>query len=257
MRTRSTVLAASVLALLCAGPALGYTVYMKDGSSIQSKGKYRVQGNRAIIVLLNGTETFVELAKIDVAKTDKANQVDYGSAVVLEGVERTQPAPQPEQKKKGLADLIAKGAGPRELPVIKREDRGDGSPLGKTRAGFLDLAKVSRQPFASLEAAADLQKFFRAQGLEEVQIYQGTQGDRPLIEVTTNSEAAVFRALVGSANALIGIRETHAGVAALELLLTTPTRERAGQFLLTPEIAAELVAKKVEVTAFFIDHVQF
>lgn len=257
MRTRSTVLAACALALLCAGPALGYTVYLKDGSSIQSKGKYRVQGNRAIIVLLNGTETFVDLAKIDAAKTEKANQVDYGSAVVLEGVDRAQPAPPPEPKKKGLADLIAKGAGPRDLPAVKRDDNRDGSPLGKTKAGFLDLATVSRKPFASLEAATDLQKFFRAQGLEEVQIYQGTQGDRPLIEVTTNSEAAVFRALTVSANALLGVRETHPGIAALELLMTTPARERAGQFLLTPEAAADLVAKKVEVSAFFIDHVQF
>jgi hypothetical protein len=39
--------------------------------------------------------------------------------------------------------------------------------------------------------------------------------------------------------------------------MTTPERERAGQFLLTPELASDLVAQRVEVTAFFIDNVQF
>ena len=46
-------------------------------------------------------------------------------------------------------------------------------------------------------------------------------------------------------------------MAAFELLFTTPARERAGQFVLTPDMATELVAKKVDVTAFFVRNVQF
>ena len=90
-----------------------------------------------------------------------------------------------------------------------------------------------------------------------MEIYQGSQGDRPLLELTTPSEGAVFRVLEVSSNALLHIRGTHPKVAAFELLMMTPDRQRAGQFVLTPEMAADLAAKQVEVAAFFLRNVQF
>jgi hypothetical protein len=102
-----------------------------------------------------------------------------------------------------------------------------------------------------------LQQFFHDQGVEEVEVYQGTQDERPMVEVTTNSEAAVFRALVVSAKALLRIRDRHPKVSAMELLLTTPSRERAGQFVLTPQMAAEVVSRNIEVSSFFLNNVQF
>ena len=44
---------------------------------------------------------------------------------------------------------------------------------------------------------------------------------------------------------------------ALEVVMKTPARERAGQFVLTPETATALVAKKVDAPAFFVANVQF
>ena len=61
-----------------------------------------------------------------------------------------------------------------------------------------------------------------------------SRGDRPLVQVTTSSEVEVFRGLSTGANALLHIRDRFPNkIGALELLLVTPTRERAGQFVLT------------------------
>ncbi len=251
---------ALILALaLTAGPLAAYTVVLKDGSTIQAKTKYQLQGDRALITLPNGTQTFVRASQIDVARTEQANKVDYGNAVVLRdpaGAAVTPPPAQPRGKR--LSDLIgSEQAVPRELPENRREARRESGPVGRTSSGFADLTGLPRKPFSPLDAASELQQFYRAQQVEDVGIYQGTKAGRPLLEITTNSEAAVFRALTVSSNALLHVRRSNPAVEALELLLLTPTKERAGQFVLTPELAAELAAKKVEVAAFFVSNVQF
>ena len=252
-----------LLALLAAAPLLaaGYTIYLKDGSRLVAKNKYRIENGRAIITLPNGTQTFVPAAQIDVKRTDEANKDGYGGAVILPGSPQDVGAASAEPPKdKTLADLIAsRTAAPRELPGSRR-DKSEPAPgrVGKTKAGYFDFATVARKPFPHAEVTAELQQFFRNQGTEEVEIYQGTQADQPLLEVTTNSEGSVFKALNTAANALLQIREVYPGqVSAFELLLTTPERERAGQFVLTPEMSVDLVSKKVDVTAFFVRHVQF
>jgi hypothetical protein len=88
-------------------------------------------------------------------------------------------------------------------------------------------------------------------------VYRGTAADRPLVEITTNSEAAIFRALESAAAVLLELRQRGAGVSALELLMMSSSRERAGQFTLTPELAAELADDRMEASAFFVRHVQF
>jgi hypothetical protein len=261
---RLTPLAILILAFaLAASPlAAAYVIYLKDGSTITARDRYTVRDGRAIITLLNGTQTFVKASEIDVPRTEKANKEGYGDAVVLPGDPRPiGPATGEVKKDKTLADLIAKReAAPRDLPVNRRS-KAETAPSGtaaRTRAGYSDLSTVIRKPYRHLEVASELQQFFRNQGLEEVQIHEGTQGDRPLVEITTNSEASVFRALTVAASALIHVTGTHPHrVAAIELLMTTPSRERAGQFVLTRDMAEDLVAKRVEVSAFFLQNVQF
>ena len=253
----------AILVFLVAAPLLaaGYTIYLKDGSRLVAKNKYRIDKGRAIITLPNGTQTFVAASQIDVKRTDEANKDGYGGALVLPGTQQdVGAAPAAPPKDKTLADLIAsRAAAPRELPGSRRDKAEPGSGrLGKTKAGYLDFATVARKPFPHADVLAELQQFFRSQGTEEVEIYQGTRADQPLLEITTNSEGSVFKALNTAANALLHLRDvTPDQVSAFELLLTTPERERAGQFVLTPEMATDLVSKKVDVTAFFVRHVQF
>ncbi len=254
------VLLAALLAL-AASPLLAYKIVLKDGSSMVAKEKYRISGGRAIITLPNGIQTFLQASQIDVAKTEEANKNDYGTAVVIEGAEVKPVAPAaPAPRERTLADLIESRRGqPRELPSARREARraAAAGAGGKTRAGYLDLQTLPRRPFAQLDVAAELQQFFRGKGIEEVEVYQGSEPDRPLLEVTASSEAGVFRALAVAANALLRIRDTHPGVGGLELLMATPAKERAGQFVVTPQDAADLVAKNVEIASYFVNNVQF
>ncbi|MEJ2086382.1 MAG: hypothetical protein P8Y44_11995, partial [Acidobacteriota bacterium] len=113
-------------------------------------------------------------------------------------------------------------------------------------------------PYRDLEIAAETSRFMRTLGVDEVQIYQGTHSQRAFVEITANSESSVFRGLEAAADTLVHLQNQFATqVEALEVLLITSNRERAGQFLLTADNAAELAGNSSEATAFFVDHVQF
>lgn len=264
MRPRCVPLAVLALALaLLASPLVAeYVVYLKDGSSIVAREKYTVKDGRAIIVLPNGTQTFVKASEIDVARTDRVNRDgSIGDTVLLPGDPRpVSPPVDPAKKEKTLKDLIAnREAVPRDLPASRRnKEEVTAGRIGKTKAGFTDFSTLARTPYPHLEIASALQQFFHEQGFDSVEIHEGTQGDRPLLELSTNSEASVFKALTTAANALIHIRDLYPQrVGAFEILMATPARERAGQFVLTPQMAEDLVAKRVEVSSFFLQNVQF
>jgi hypothetical protein len=261
LRPAILALAALLVSATLLMAAAAYTIIMKDGSSLVARQKYTVQNGRAIITLLNGTETFVQLDKIDIPKTEAVNKGGYGTGVVIPGSPQDVGAPPPQpQHDQTLGDLITKkGAGPRDVPNNKRDkDQAAAGRMVKTKAGYTDLSALPRRPYSHADITAAVQQFFRGQGVEEVEIFEGTAGDHPLVEISTNSEGSVFKALTSAAAGLLQIRDTFPNrVAAFEVLLTTPTRERAGQFVLTPDMAAELVAKKVEVAAFFVKNVQF
>jgi hypothetical protein len=256
----------ALLALVAAASLLlaatAYTIVLKDGHTLVAKEKYTVKNGRAIIILISGTETSVAMDQIDVPKTEQVNKLGLGTGVLVPGSPQdigTVPA-QP-RKDETLADLIHKqGAGPRDVPGNKRPQKEQAAPgkLMKTKAGFNDLAAYPRKPYSHADVSAQLQQFFHGQGFEGVEIWEGTQADRPLIEITASSEGTVFKALNTAANGLLQIRTAFPNrVSAFEVLLSTTGRERAGQFELTPEMATDLVSKKVDVTAFFVKNVQF
>jgi hypothetical protein len=267
MRSRSPRLSALtrrcaiiVLALTSAAPLAAYTVWLKDGSSLAARGKYEVRNGKAIITLTNGTQTFIDAAKIDVPKTEASNRgadygiTDLGNTRVLPGDE----TPPPQQK--SITDLIATHSpSSRRLPSARRErDNGVPGQPSRSKAGYLDLESLPRTPFARTEVTAELLQFFRSQNIDEVQVYAGSQADHLLVEIATASEGSVFQSVTASANALLRLRDRFPQqVSALELLLKAPAHEKAGQFVLTPEHAADLVAKKVDVPAYFIANVQF
>lgn len=249
----------AVLLLLCALPLAAYTIWLKDGTSILARGKYEVKNGKAIIILSNGEQSSLDAAQIDVARTDAANRgKDYGTTDLGEThvVPGKEPPPPPNRS---LADLIASHPpSSRQLPVARRASEGAAGQAVRSKAGYLDLSTLQRVPFPRAEVTADLQQFLRAQGVEEVEIWNGSQPDRLLLEATTGSEGSVFQCLTAGATALLRVRERFPqAVAAFELVMKTPARERAGQFVLTPEAAAALVAKKIDPPAFFMANVQF
>jgi hypothetical protein len=248
----------AILALAAVQPLAAYVIWLKDGNRIAARDPYEVQGTRAIITLPNGTQTFIELAKIDVPRTENANRTkDYG-ATDMGNTKVVPGTPQPAAPTKSITDLInAHRPSARELPAARRpqEKAGDTS---HTVSGNVDFATLPRTPYAGADVVADLRELFHSQGFDEVGMSVGTRPDRLLLDFVATSEASLFQSLNASATALLRAQEHFPGkVAAVEVFMQTPTHERAGQFVLTPENASELVSKKTDPATFFVANVQF
>lgn len=244
---RQRLLCLALLALCAAGPALAYTVYLKDGSKLIAREKYKVSNGMAIIVLQNGTTTSIRADEIDVARSEQGNQGNYGTAVVIDDSGKTHdvaPAAPPPQRPK-LQDLIAS----REI--------GPPSTGANARPASPAPASTARAALPQAELAAEILQLLREQGVEEVAVLRGSRSNRPLLELTTNSEAAIFRALQAAAAALNKLRAERRNVDGFELAMATSGREPAGRFELTPAMAEELADKRIQVSAFFVKHVQF
>ena len=256
---RRTLLAAAVL-LLIAGPAAAYTIFLKDGTRLNAREKYRVVGGNAIIILPSGSQTVLPLANIDVPLTERSNASDFGSATVLEqATARPQPTP---TRGPSLSDVAAnrrlpgpaaRPAAPAPAPAAPEPRQAD-----RTVGGNPDLLRVPRTPLSRVRVGTQLGELLRSKGLEAAALYEGTQPDRVLIEVETNSEGAVFQALAATSLALLEFDRQQPGVIeAIELFMATDKRTRAGQFVLTPARARELATKQLDVAEFFIKYVEF
>ncbi|MDH3404252.1 MAG: hypothetical protein OES32_09365 [Acidobacteriota bacterium] len=245
---------AVLLACWLAAPAAAYTIYLKDGSRILARSEYTVDGDRAIIVLESGTQTFLALAEIDVERTREANDAGVGNALIFEDgkfVERT-AADTEAPERETLTDLIARGAA-----TMRGTTRSDADPAAGPLDGTPGMEQAQRQPLRDIELTAALKAAFADRGLERAPIYEGTESGRPLVAMTADSEASVFHNLEVAAEVLLGIRETHAECDVLEIVMTTGSHERAGEFALTAEMAASLRDREIELSAFFVRHVRF
>jgi hypothetical protein len=259
---RRTLIAVAIL-LLAAGPAAAYTIFLKDGSTLNAREKYRVVGDKAQITLPNGAQTELPLADIDVARTERGNASDFGSALIMEGP-AAGPTPTPARQGPTLSDVAASRRAP-TLPAARpalagvgQAEDGQRESRQRTGTGDVDLMRVARVPLGRHDIGAQLGELLRAKGIERANLYDGTAPGRVLVDVTTNSEGAVFQALAADAEALLTLEASNPGaISELELYMSTDRRLRAGQFLLTPERARELVGKQVDVATFFLKYVQF
>jgi hypothetical protein len=247
---------------LCAAAADAYTIYLKDGSRIVAREKYEIQGDRAYIVLENGTRSFLKSSEIDVARTDKANAGNnYGSAYELETTRQIAAPAQPEERRETLDDLIRSGkANPTDRPSARRAETPVGAQprKGRTASGAVDFSSLATTSFADAALAGEVTDFFAKQGIANIAVLRGTAADHALVRASTDSEGNVFRAIAASAVLLTDVRKkTPTRLAAIELSLQTSSGGKAGQFVMTPDLAELLVAKKLELSQFYVDQLQF
>ena len=241
-------------------PAWGYIVFLKDGSQIQTKEKPRVEGDKVYLILPSGTEAFYDASEIDFKKTEEVNVIDYGTAKLIEGLDKVTTLAEGarfETEDPTFGDYISGRS--LALPEVRRREAvTDEAGLPTTQAGFVDLMGLKRQPYPSSEITAEVLGYLKGQGVDRVRIFQGTAPDRPLLEIVTASEASVFKALSDSAHGLAQIHERFPKkVAAFELVMMTESQARAGQFVLTPELANLLVTGRLKAPAFFLRYVEF
>jgi len=246
-----------------AAPAWGYVVFLKDGKQIITKEKYRRQGDKVLLILQSGVTTELAASEVDFARTDKENEIELGTARVLEGGETRMMSREEERqgidepKRTTLSDLAERRN--LALPELstRREKTEQGETIPYTQAGFIDLERLPRRPLADEEVDAELQQYFESQGLEGFSIFQGSAGDHPLILVVANSDAAVFKALKDSAGALVQTQARFPKrLAGLEIFMKTEGNVRAGQFILSLDLANQLVAG-LDPKIFFTRYVQF
>lgn len=253
----SKTLLTLLLACWLATPVAAYTIYLKDGSRILAREKYTIDGDKAIIILESGTQTFLAYDEIDVQRTEQANKSFSGNALVFEDgrfVERSETEA-PRTERETLANLIDRGD-----VTVRGTSREIRDPVGlRTAAAMVtSVEQIERQPMLNTELATALEEAFIERGLDGVAIFQGTERGRPLVEVTADSEASVFRSLEVAADVLLTVREQHADeLELMELLMTTANRERAGEFALTADMAESIRSQEVEIASFFIQHVRF
>ena len=261
--TAAARLVAALLLLLPTASAWAYTVVLKDGSQITTREKYRIEGDKAILTLPSGTQTFYDASEIDVEKTEELNQIDLGTARLIEGGESQRiPEDTSLDDKVTLKDLLRSRESGLAMPERSRrtaaQDSGSGDDAPRTKAGFVDLVNLPRSSYPKSAIISEVMRYMKGQGVDSVRLYRGSQADRPLVEIVAASEASVFKAIRDSANSLVQIHERFPDdVGAFELLLLTENQVRAGQFTLTPELANELVTGEVDAPTFFLRYVEF
>jgi len=263
--------AAGAALLFAASPLCAYVIVLKDGSTVQAREKYKVQGNTALIVLPSGAQSTLPLAQIDVARTDASNASDFGSATVLRGPSGA-PTPAPTPHKETLSDLLGQRRQqtglppppphrPASAPVTASAAAAAEAPQGspaRTPAGNVDFLRAPRKQVSRIQLATTLGEMLRTHGVANPGIFEGTASRRLLVEVTDNCVGAVFQAIAGTAQALLDFEAKQPNsIDALELFVATDHRARAGQFLITAERARELATKQIDLTGFYLKYVEF
>ncbi len=245
-----------LLLLALAAPAVAYTVVLVDGSEIVTREAPRIEGERALLVMPNGTNAFLDAAEIDREATRRANEgrENYGTAQVLEGGEirdLADEAPKVEEPDT-LADLIARGeASSHHLAQRPRRQSTSGGTSGQAQNPVATPAEP--EAYSDTEMAAALRDGFVTAGASEARVLQGAGPSAPRVEAIADTEAAVFR-LLRVAAVLVESEELLDG---MELYLVTSQGARAGYFRLDAEQARRLAAEEIDPQRFFVENVIF
>ena len=135
-------------ALLPVPSASAYTIVFKDGSSLVTLDKYRIEGEQALVTLPSGTPTSFPASEIDVETTEELNRMGVQRGILLKG-----PQSRQQRRESGrsdtIADLVRGGYGDLRLP-----ERTEKRQIRKTSAGNLDLFTLERNDPSSPTAAA-------------------------------------------------------------------------------------------------------
>lgn len=245
----------AIVGLLVAGSAeAAFTVYLKDGSTLQARQPYTVDGDTAVIVLENGTSAALPLAEIDVERTRRSNEGGLaGTKVLRDGrfVEMEEAAPPPPQRET-LGSMISTGR------AVASASEPDAPGAGAGRTGEEAAAgEPARRPYSDEALTRAIREAFTELQVEQVEVLQGADG-APLLEVVADSEAAVFRGLRVAARVLGAVLAARPGqVPAFDLHFTTSQGQQAGTFRMTPDQADALDQRRLDPSEYYVRYVQF
>jgi hypothetical protein len=248
------------LALISSSAAFAYTIFLKDGSTIEAAEAYTVSGDKASFRLPSGADSTIALNEIDIARTEEYNKRQMGQAVVIrrdgsagqydpDEVERTKPV----DSLRSLLERRARAERERPEPEAVASPR----TVRTTAGGYPDLSSLQRIQAGDTKASSSLQRALSAQALGGFTVYAGTADDRLMLEITANTEGDVMTQLPKLAAAVITFLDQEPSFQAVELLMRTASLSRAGQFEFDRETARLLLSGDATAREFFVASVQF
>lgn len=247
------VAVASVLLFLLPAESRGYTIVFRDDSTLVTLERYQTVGTKAWVTLPSGTQTEFPLTEINFEKTEEINRIGVRRGLVIDRADiRVLVAPRLSTTET-IADLVRL----HRLVAIGSRSNAPALEMRRTYAGNLDLFSVDRITPSTRGSAEAVKANMEDLAQIRLRVIDGTTESRLLLDFTTSANREVFQAIIASARALLETRAQGHDLEALELIMSTSTRIRAAQFLLTSRSAQALVDEAITVAEFFVQNVQF
>ena len=242
-----------LLLLLLPAESRGYTIVFRDDSTLITLERYQTVGTQAWVTLPSGTQTEFPLTEINLEKTEEINRIGVRRGLVIDRPDTKVLVPPRRSTTETIADLVRL----HRLLGIGSRNKTPPAEMQRTHAGNLDLFAVDRNTLSTHGFAEALKTNLESLGTIRLRVLDGTTESRLLLDFTTSANKEVFQAIGASARALIETRAQGHDLEALELIMSTPTRIRAAQFVLTPHSAQALVDESITVAEYFVRNVQF
>ncbi|HVT43329.1 MAG TPA: hypothetical protein VMT00_02965 [Thermoanaerobaculia bacterium] len=251
---RKPILLFALILLVATQAFAAYVVVLKDGTRYRAREPWKMSGSKALISLENGSVLEVDPALIDVAKTNEINNLGLGDVKIISVQTPSTTPPPPETSSLGSVTKLRKIPGtnaPAETsapkPVTKKvEVRAQAGPTAD--AGGKGLGQDV------------LSKFFAAYdnvGLFDA-VVTSTQPGRIRVEMTTDNEDKVFKAISATSYMLLRVPEaTGSEIEMVELFMKTINGGTAGRFQMTADDARAIDTKKLTIPTYFVQKVVF
>jgi hypothetical protein len=250
--SRKLVLLCSVLlvAAVVYSAAAGYVVILKNGTKIRAREAMQIDGDNAIITLVTGTVTSIDLSQVDLVATERYNQLGFGNALILEelSTEGDQPRPTPTPK-------LSLGS---YASIDARNQAVLGSSLQPTPTPTPGI-RLQTTPYHDPRVTEAFNQVFDDRHFYLFRTSTGTHPDYLFIQAVTDSQDQVFEALNTVTEAYSIIHRVHpeGTPLAVELEMVDSSGKPAGTFRITLEQAERLRSGETSVEKFYVQHVIF
>ena len=231
------------------GRAKGYVVILKNKQKIRASKPMKIVGKQVFITLTTGTMTAIPLSMVDIIATERYNQMGFGSAVAIEGLDFSgTPAPTPTPEVP-LGSVVSINAG--SNPLLGSSSTPTPSPTPGIRLQTI--------PYPNKNVDKAFRQIFDANNLYLYRTSIGTQPNYYFVQAITDSEREVFHTLKTVCKAYGMIRKLHPELApaAVELEMKTTSGKAAGTFRLMPKDIEEINSGKVSPEQFYVSNVIF
>lgn len=254
---RTVLLLVALAGLLWASAAAAYVVVLKDGTQIITTKKPEVDGERVLLTMRNGTTTFYDAEDVDFEETDRINATSLEGATLIQDTVIEVDDDVPEEIDTNLSDVLG-GRGLSLPEPKKRQPVGESGPeLPRTAAGYVDMVRIEREPFADSEVSTQVTSYLTGQG-HKLTVFEGVSESAPFLEVQANTESEVFKGIRDTASALVQLGQSFPErVEGFDVLFLTDKGVRGGQFSMTLEQAQLITSGRLEPQLFFLRYVEF